>query len=236
MDKVREWGLKSMSQLWLSWIRRAVYMAGGLPNSTMYRPHFSKQIIDIHGKKNGVLFDPCAGWAGRALGTIASDWVYYGCEPNEETYDGIIKLFTFLDETDNLNVYNTPAEEFAWSVLPEKVDIVLTSPPYFDLEVYTKGDTQSYNKYNDFDVWCDQWWLPLIDQCLDRLSDDGISAWNVMNSGKRDFVDKLIQKHKSRGWELVDTVGFQSPLANIRQIKNKDVTYLFKLGMNHEKE
>src|SRR5574337_282179 len=24
MDKVREWGLKGMSQLWLSWIRRAV--------------------------------------------------------------------------------------------------------------------------------------------------------------------------------------------------------------------
>jgi hypothetical protein len=45
MDKVRLWGLKSMSALWLSWIRRAVYMAAGLPNSSFYRPHFAKQII-----------------------------------------------------------------------------------------------------------------------------------------------------------------------------------------------
>ena len=47
MDQVREWGLKSMPELWLSWVRRAVYMSSGLPNSSFYRPHFSRQIIKI---------------------------------------------------------------------------------------------------------------------------------------------------------------------------------------------
>ena len=37
MDRVRTWGLESMSQLWLSWIRRAVFMCAGLPNSSFYK-------------------------------------------------------------------------------------------------------------------------------------------------------------------------------------------------------
>jgi hypothetical protein len=34
MDQVRLWGLQGMSQLWLSWIVRAVFMAAGLPNTS----------------------------------------------------------------------------------------------------------------------------------------------------------------------------------------------------------
>ncbi len=29
MNKVHNWGLQSMSKLWMSWIRRAVVLAGG---------------------------------------------------------------------------------------------------------------------------------------------------------------------------------------------------------------
>ena len=43
--------LQGMSNLWLSWIRRAVFMCSGLPNSSMYRQHFSKQITMLTGKE-----------------------------------------------------------------------------------------------------------------------------------------------------------------------------------------
>jgi hypothetical protein len=38
MDKVRLWGLEKMSALYVSWIRRAVYMASGMHNPSFYRP------------------------------------------------------------------------------------------------------------------------------------------------------------------------------------------------------
>lgn len=226
MDVVREWGLKGMSNLWLSWIRRAVYMASGLPNSSYYRPHFSKQITMMTGKQNGTLFDPCAGWGGRMLGTVANGWNYVGCDPNVETYSHLLEIIDFLQIQDKVSLHNIPAEDFDIESL-ELVDVVLTSPPYFNLEVYTDADNQSYSKFDTYEVWRDEWLYPLMDRSLNILKEDGISAWNVMNFKKYDFVGDVIRKHEERGMKLIGTVGFDSPLANIRNLKNKDVTYLF---------
>lgn len=227
MDTVREWGLKGMSQLWLSWIRRAVFMCAGLPNSSFYRPHLAKQIVRMTSKPNGVLFDPCMGWGGRMLGTVAADWKYISCDPNKETFDNVNRIVEFLSLGAWVELNNIPAENYAFNTA-NKVDVVLTSPPYFNLEVYNDDTEQSYNRHNTYDAWRDQWLLPLIRNSLSILKDDGISAWNVMNFKKYDLVGDVIRVHEENGWKLVDTVGFQSPLANIRKLKNKDVTYIFK--------
>lgn len=225
MDKVRLWGLQGMSQLWLSWIRRAVYMAAGLPNSSFYRPHFSKQIALLTNKKSGVLFDPCAGWGGRMLGTVSNDWKYIACEPNPETFENLQRLIHFLGIQDKVEIYNIPAESFDYDRL-NGIDVVLTSPPYFNLEVYAKDSNQSYNKFNSYDAWMNLWLKPLIENCLDRLNDTGISAWNVMNFKKNDIVKDVLDIHSNKDYNVFQTVGFQSPLANIRKLKNKDVTYI----------
>jgi hypothetical protein len=227
MDKVRVWGLQGMSQLWLSWIRRAVYMASGLPNSSFYRPHFTKQVTMMTGKKTGTLFDPCAGWGGRMLGTVANGWNYVACDPNVETFENLNRLIDFLDIRDRVKLYNIPAENFDFDSL-NSVDVVLTSPPYFNLEVYTKDGEQSYNKHGTYDKWLECWLQPLMVNCLNKLADDGISAWNVMNFKKNDIVKNVLDIHEKNGYTMFDTVGFQSPLANIRNLKNKDVTYLFR--------
>lgn len=227
MDKVRTWGLSGMSNLWLSWIRRAVFMSAGLPNSSFYRPHFSRQVILMTGKEKGTLFDPCAGWGGRMLGAVSTDWNYIGCDPNVETYQNLLNMINFLGIQNKVSLNNVPAEDYDIESL-EKVDVVLTSPPYFNLEIYTDDQNQSYNKFSTYDLWRDNWLYPLIDRSLNVLSDDGISAWNVMNFKKNDFVGDVIRKHEQRGMKLIGTVGFESPLANIRNLKNKDVTYLFK--------
>lgn len=225
MDKVRLWGLSSMSQLWLSWIRRAVYMAGGLPNSSFYRPHFSKQIIEMTGITKGTLYDPCAGWGGRMLGTVASGWNYHACEPNVETYNNLLRLIDFLGVQEKVALSNTVAEK---NVLTQEYDVVLTSPPYFNLEVYTQTSDQSYADHSTFCEWDSQWLKPLIRECLSFLNPKGISAWNVMNFGKNNLVESVVSTHEEAGWILKSTVGFSSPLANIRTLKNKDVTYLFQ--------
>lgn len=227
MDKVRQWGLSGMSNLWLSWIRRAVYMTAGLPNSSFYRPHFAKQITMMTGKQHGIVFDPCAGWGGRMLGTVANGWDYIACEPNSKTYQGLLNILELIDTKCEVSIHNIPAENFKFSE-QEKVDVVITSPPYFNLEVYNQEANQSYNKFRKYEDWRDQWLEPLIVNCLSILKEDGISAWNVMNMKNRDFVGDVLKIHENNGWKVVNTVGFNSPLANIRKLKNKDVTYIFE--------
>ena len=184
MNKVREWGLKSMSKLWMSWIRRAVYLAGGLPNSSFYRPHFAKQIIESYmPNREGFLFDPCAGWGGRMLGTVAAGWKYAACDPNKETYDNLQKLIAFLDIDDCVDIRNCPVEEHKYK---DEADIVLTSPPYFNLEVYDSNINQSYYRFFEYDTWKERWFIPLLEESIQNLSENGYSCWNVMNFGKQD--------------------------------------------------
>ena len=236
MDQVRQWGLQGMSQLWLSWIRRAVFMAAGLPNSSFYRPHFAKQVIEMTGLPAGTLFDPCAGWGGRMLGTLAAGWQYRSCEPNPATHANLMRMLTWLKNTHptplDAVIHQQPVETFDISSIGP-VDVVLTSPPYFNLEVYSQDATQSYNQHATYEEWRDQWFVPLIDRCLDNLKPTGISAWNVMNFKRHDLVKDLIDAHNSKGWQLVDTLGFQSPLNNIRKLRNKDVTYIFRKVSGH---
>jgi hypothetical protein len=226
MSDVITWGTKSMSSLWMSWIRRAVFMRAGIANSSFYRPHFSKQIIRMHDKSNGILFDPCHGWGGRMLGTVAANWSYIGCDPNTVTFNNVSDIASFLNIQDKVTLLNIPAEEYTF--IPNSVDIVLTSPPYFNLEMYNDNPDQSYNKFNTYEVWENKWLRPLISSSISMIKDNGISAWNVMNFKKNDLVNAVITEHEKHGYLLVDTIGFNSPLNNIRKLKNKDVTYVFK--------
>jgi len=227
MEGVRQWGLQGMSNLWLSWIRRAVYMRAGLANSSFYRPHFSKQICMLTQQEEGRVFDPCMGWGGRMLGTLAQGWHYTGCEPNATTFANLVRMVEFIGQEHRVSMHAIPAEQFDFDSM-EPVDVVVTSPPYYDLEVYCDDQTQSYHAHDTYAAWRDGWYLPLVRRCLGLLRPQGISAWNVMNVNRCDMVGDLVRAHEEQGWHLVGTVGFQSPLANIRKLRNRDVTYLFR--------
>lgn len=227
MDDVLQWGKTGMSQLWLSWIRRAVFMRAGLPNSSFYRPHFSRQIILNTNIEEGLLFDPCAGWGGRMLGTVSTGWHYIACEPNVETYNNLRTLIDFLGIDSNVTLHNIPAEEFDYKSLEGKVDIVLTSPPYFNLEVYTDSTNQSYHKHNTYETWVNNWLEPLITNCVSMLKDNGLSCWNAMNFNSCKMATDVIDIHNKLNYNIKYTLGFQSPIANIRTVKNKDLTYVF---------
>lgn len=163
------------------------------------------------------------------LGTEAAGWQYHACEPNPVTYANLLRMIAFVGG--RAHIHNQPAESFDVGTVGP-VDIVLTSPPYFNLEVYDHAANQCYNQWCNFEQWRDCWLAPVINHCLDHLKPDGISAWNVMNFKKHDLVEAVIHVHRARGWTLIDTLGFQSPLNNIRKLRNRDVTYVFR-HQNH---
>jgi hypothetical protein len=229
MDKILVWGKTKMSALYITWIRKAIYMASGMRNPSYYRPHLAKQIIRSTGKSEGILFDPCSGWGGRMLGTVAAGWHYVGCEPNKETYTNLIRIVDFLNLGGKVELHNCPFEDFDLESLG-KVDIVLTSPPYFNVEVYSNDITQSYNKYPDFSQWMDEWLLVMIRKCHGILKPGGLSCYNAMDWNKKyKFVDGIMDAHLSNGWKLTNQYGIDSPFINYKgKLNKKDLTYVFE--------
>lgn len=197
-------------------IRRMIMMTSGMGSVTKYRAITAKALIQ-HFKAKRVL-DPCAGWGGRMLGCLSAgaDTYYYGCEPDPNTARG---LFNILDDNaipvaDRMRatIVELPAEIATGifiNTIPVPVfDMVLTSPPYYNLELYTAGE-QSTTNFPSWEEWCDKWLKKVILNCLASLKQDGVSCWSVKNfksDKKYPLADVTKKIHEEAGWHLVNTV------------------------------
>jgi hypothetical protein len=224
LEKVLVWNRKSHSTPYMSELRRGVYFCTGLTKNTMYRPHMAKSVAQHYNSK--IVLDPCAGWGGRLLGTVAAGARYIGYEPNVETYTNLTRLVKFLEIEDRVVLYNLPAEKMG----NHTYDTVLTSPPYFNLEVYGDGDGQSENYYKTYGEWRDLWLRPLITSVV---RDGVISCWNVHNIGKMKLMDDVEAIHRDLGYHLVKsfTLSSSSRQTNQNQQRNKrtqDLTNCFR--------
>jgi hypothetical protein len=194
-------------------IRRMIIMTGGLGNVTKYRTITSKAIAQYFNAKR--VLDPCTGWGGRMLGTLSAgrDTYYCGCEPDPNTCNGLMNILSDpaipKDATDRADIWSEPAEKaLVWIQKEEKYDLVLTSPPYFNLELYTSG-AQSTTLYKTWDEWVEKWLKPVILGCLVCLKPGGTSCWSVKNfkSDKTYPLADVTKKiHEDAGWRLVKTV------------------------------
>lgn len=129
---------------------------------------------------NSKVLDPCAGWGGRMIGfsTVVSE--YYSFEPYTKTYNGLNKLGEWIKErNENFNfiIENLPFEDS--NLKDSYFDFAFTSPPYYDTEKYGNEQTNSYNRYKNFEQWCDLFYLPMIDKTMNALKKDCIFVLNI---------------------------------------------------------
>ncbi len=226
LGKVLRWNRKSHSTPYLSELKRGIYFNYGLSKSTMYRPQMAKMVVANLGAKR--VLDPCAGWGGRMLGSVAAGAEYVAFEPNTQTYNGLMELVGFLGIGDRVRIINDSALEMEKYDIG-KFDVVLTSPPYFDLEVYTDEDTQSIKGCDSYGMWVDRFLKPLIESGLEHLTEDGWSCWNVHNVGKMKMIDDVRKIHM--GYETQKTYSITSSKRQSNQTesdkKNSDVTICY---------
>lgn len=153
------------------------------------------------------------------LGTVAAGARYIGCEPNTETYQNLTKLAAFLGIENQVELFNLPAEKVDLSQF--SYDLVLTSPPYYNLEVYCSEETQSENKYNSYDAWLEEWFKPLVVSSSQKAK---VICWNVADVGKitlqKDFIALMNQQPE---WQedIVFGIGSSARQANQNELKNK---------------
>lgn len=226
--KILKWNRKSHSTPYMSEIKRGIYFCTGLTKNTMFRPHLAKTIVSSF--PGNTVLDPCSGWAGRMLGTLAAGKKYIGFEPNEETYNALQNIAEFLGEKPVL--YKLGAEHIL-EYVSEKVDIVLTSPPYFNLEVYSDSPSQSENMYQTYEDWRDMWLSDVVTQATKCLTESGVSCWNVHNVGKMQMISDIKNIHKKLNMEPTKIFSLTSSKRQANQSlerneKNADITVCYR--------
>ena len=208
LKKILKWNRKVHSTPYMSELKRGVYFCGGSHKITMFRPQLAKHIVSKYDAN--VILDPCAGWGGRMLGTVAAGSQYIGFEPNTETYDNLVKLSEFLGIQNQVTLFHDGIENVEnYDFKP--VDLILTSPPYFNLEVYSDEITQSHVGYETYDEWKYGFLIPMIVQCGRRLKSNGISCWNVHNIGKMKLMEDVNSIHNGLGFVTHHTFRLNHP-------------------------
>ena len=226
LEKVLRWNRKSHSTPYLSELRRGIYFNYKLAKSTMYRPQMAKMVVTNLGAKR--VLDPCAGWGGRMLGVVAAGAEYVAFEPNTETYEGLLKLIKLLGIEDKVRIIKDSALEMDKYDIGE-FDLILTSPPYFDLEVYSHEDTQSIKGCDTYSMWVNNFLKPLIELSISHMKQNGWSCWNVHNVGKMKMIDDAKVIHEGYNNQKVFSVTSSKRQTNqtVSKKKNADITICY---------
>ena len=128
----------------------------------------------------GRILDPCHGWGGRLVGALLADVESYtGVDPSDEASAGVHKIAEAYHEYSpdtEVKLLKMPFEDTALEA--GAYDIAITSPPYFDVELY-HGEQQSYVRYPKYDLWRDGFYRQLIAKVYDYLRDGGTFVLQV---------------------------------------------------------
>jgi hypothetical protein len=148
--------------------RAADYVYSKVRGCGNFRPHIMRGLIRYFNA-NTVL-DPSAGWGDRLIGAMAAGVTYHGVDPNTSLQAGYAAAIAEFGDSSRHAVWPAGFEDFA---PPLEYDLVMTSPPYFNLEIYSDAPTQSTSKYREQALWFTQFLLPYIRKAYDALKVSG---------------------------------------------------------------
>ena len=224
---------KTHSTPYVSEIIRQLGFMAGTSKVTIYRPLLTKRIVEYFNSKN--VLDVCVGWGGRMLGAASVPGVKYtGIEPFSKTFNGLEAIRQELS-LENVTLYNDTAEHIL-PLLEEKYDLALTSPPYYNLEIYSDEDSQSHH-YGSYENWYENFLKPVVYGVLERLTDDGYSCWSVKNfktDKQYNLYDDIVKLHREKGWEKIEVEFYVGNCLrpglkdkNGKAKKSREITYAF---------
>jgi len=150
------------------------------------------------------IYDPSSGWGGRILGAMSSRKKihYVGTDPNPDNFgryeavadfynsncvDDFSETFTQFFEVEKqsntYDVYREGSELIGnnpnFQAYKGKLDLVFTSPPYFNREQYSQDENQSFKAYSQYEDWVDNFLRPTLTTAYEYLKNDRYLLWNI---------------------------------------------------------
>jgi 16S rRNA G966 N2-methylase RsmD len=145
---------------------------------SIFRPIRAMEIYALF--EPHTVLDPCCGWGGRLLGGCAINiqkYIGLDCNPNlREPYQ---KMKDFLKNRTCTEIQLEICDAVQYNYNSIEYDMVFTSPPYYNIEIYT--GSRKMNKKQ----WDDEFYIPLFEQTYKYLQPNGIFAINICQEAYR---------------------------------------------------
>jgi len=155
--------------------------------------------------KSTRILDISAGRGIRLFAALVSQLSWYvACDPDTgliPIHESIVKLAQESGEKSTGNkrtkvqICYKPFEDMNPSELQcKEFDLIFTSPPYFNLEIYSSAETQSVSRYPEVDQWMNGFLFPALKKSWELLARGGTMAININDvRGGPQYVMKMIE-------------------------------------------
>lgn len=159
----------------------------------------AREIYRVYCPMGGTVLDPSAGWGDRELGALASGTVahYIGIDPNEHMYTYYHDMKA-LNPSVRVTILGHGAEELPYSD-EESVDLVFTSPPYWNLETYTQLPGQSVDVFSTQELWMRGFLFEMMQRAYYRLKRRGYFLLHIRDIRGVELVAPVVRKMKELG-------------------------------------
>ena len=163
-----------------------------------FEPETAREIFTYHFQdENGfctrddlVCLDTSCGFGARMSGVLLNDpsyhFTYLGIDPNTKLQERLNEMGEFYKKHKLTNGTYDLRCQGSEVFIPEwvgKADVMFTSPPYFDLEVYSNEETQSLS-YGSYHNWVKYFVQPTVINIYKYLKPGGIAMINIKNMTK----------------------------------------------------
>lgn len=199
-------------------------------------------------KEDLIILDTSAGFGSRMSAALLTNNHYVGIDPNTKLMEQLEEYGKFLIDnnlTKGKYKLHCQGSEIFIPQLENKCDLMFTSPPYFDLEIYTDEPTQSVS-YGDYGNWLEYFAKPTINNIYKYLKVGGYAMINIKNMtyGKKyplfddwkkifesipgfEFVEIFEMKHQAKKNYTMNTTyteeeynGFKEPIMVFKKTGN----------------
>lgn len=190
---------------------------GGTSN---FDPVLAEVMMRWFCPSGGKVLDPFAGeqTKGYVAGTLGFE--YHGCDirPEQVAVDREATQGLF-----GVSYYCGDSNEIDGIIAERGFDLVLTSPPYYDLEVYSKSDMSALPSYGDFMAELSN----IFGRCCSMMKED---AFFVVKVGEirdkktgvyRGFVQDTIDAATAHGLKYYNELILLQPVGTARLRANK---------------
>lgn len=163
---------------------------------------------NIHG---GIVGDMACGWGTRMIAAATTGNNYIGFEVNEPLIDKLNELGNDIQTIipDFKFKIFEHGSEIKENSLVNKIDFILTSPPYFDLEAYTQNGDEVYSQsYEDFK---NDFLYPMTVNGFSYLKDNGSFLINIKDSKEAPSMTDIVN--------YVDKYGLKTEKNYLKNIK-----------------
>ena len=169
------------------------------------------------------ILDISAGWGDRLIAAASCNVNhYFACDPNTELQEGHRHIIEKFVRNESKHKYKINYEPFETSTLPSDVeyDLIFTSPPFFDLEIYSKDDKQSVMKHSDGNKWLVNFLFVSLKKAWNALKLGGHMAIHISDPSTLKICEPMVlfSQWKLSGCNYIGVLGSLGGAGQVRPI------------------